>query len=89
MTPAFLFTSMDNVMTQILVEFSGWCLVDPAKVKFACVGEELPDIDGFQWLGLDAGERNSYILDSVTDVQQFCEEGSYDQIDVTPYTQRV
>ena len=70
-------------MKDIIVEFSDWVKISPEKVKFVYIGsDDMPDIDGFQWLALDEDERCDYVLDSVIDVQRDCEDGDYDHIDV-------
>jgi len=78
--------SKGEMMKDIIVEFSGWVKISPEKAKFVYIGSnDMPDIDGFQWLALDEDKRCDYILESVIDVQRDCEDGHYDHIDVYEY----
>ena len=80
-------------MNDIVVEFSGWIVVDPDKTLFFKVGDlydkdsgkqdTRPEtINGKQWLELDESERGDYILDNLIDAQRQATDGDYSMIDI-------
>ena len=77
----------------IVVEFSGWIVVDPYKTKFFKVDslysedsgkqDTRPEtINGKQWLELDESERADYVLDNVIDAQRHATDGDYSMINI-------
>ena len=80
-------------MNDIVVEFSGWIVVDPYKTKFLKVDDLYSEdsgkqdtrpetINGKQWLELDESERGDYILDNLIDAQRQATDGDYSMIDI-------
>lgn len=54
----------------IIVEFSGWCRLNPEDAKFQHLRETIPDgtaktIDGIEWQSLSEDERSNYTLEDV------------------------
>lgn len=74
-------------MTDIVVDFAGWIRISPENVKFVCIGRDMPDIDGFQWLALSEDERVDYILEDAVAAIRDSDDGSWDQIDVMAYNE--
>ena len=80
-------------MSNIVVEFSGWIVVDPDKTKFFKVGDLYSEdsgkqdtrpqnINGKQWLELDESERSDYVLDNLIDAQRDSLDGAYTKYDI-------
>ena len=75
-------------MNDIVVEFSGWIVVDPYKTLFFYVGDDKLNraicwrITGKQWLELDESERGDYILDNLIDAQRQATDGDYSMINI-------
>lgn len=58
---------MDKV---IVVEYGGWCKIEPANAKFHyCGSDDTKDgvITGDKWIELNEDDRSDYILESLTD----------------------
>lgn len=70
----------------IIVEFSGWCELDPEKTIFLFIGDDgdgdFHSIKGDEWLKLSDEKRSDYILESVITAQQDALDVSYEHIDV-------
>ena len=71
-------------MSDIVVEFSGWIVADPASTMFFYVGDDkrYGRITGKQWLELDESERSDYVLDNLIDAQRDSLDGAYTKYDI-------
>jgi hypothetical protein len=71
----------------ILIEYSGWCVIDPDKVKFQCItndeacGEQI--ITGKEWLKLDDDMKSNYILENAVDAMRDSDDGEWDTLEVS------
>jgi hypothetical protein len=75
-------TIVTNEMKDIIVEFSGWVRLSPAKATFVNVSGQRPDvITGVEWQKLDEDDQGDYILEDVIAAQRDCDDGDYQQID--------
>ncbi len=57
-----------DMSKDIIVEFSGWCRVNPENARFQYTGEDEGAkfiISGAEWQSLSEDERSNYILEDV------------------------
>lgn len=70
----------------IVIDFSGWCRINPDSVKFQYTGEDESKpatISGKEYLSLTHQERQFYILDNITSAIRDSDDLEWVQIDVS------
>jgi len=72
---------------KIVVNYSGWCEIDPEDLKFQCITNDEaagePVITGKEWLELNEEDKYGYILESTVDVIRDSTDGEWTELEVT------
>ncbi len=70
----------------IVVEYSGWCKLQPQNASFVYIGQDDYDYDhrinGLEWLDLSEEKKADYILEDVVAAIRDSFDGSWEHIDV-------
>ena len=68
----------------IVVEYSGWCKLQPQNASFVYIGQDDDEhrINGLDWLNLSEEKKADYILEDVVAAIRDSFDGSWEHIDV-------
>lgn len=69
----------------IVVEYSGWCKIDPEDARFVYCGGEpvtVEFISGTVWQQMDEDERSNWVLEDLVQTQIDAFDGSIEYLDV-------
>lgn len=77
---------MTKSTDKMIVEFSGWCSIDPKDLQLIKIGSEVSSgtfdkISGEKWLTLSPKDREHYIIEDLMATIRDCEDVEYIEID--------